>query len=349
MKIAIVRNSAVGFVNSRFGQPSPETYAEKTVVAVTEALRAHDHDVAVCEGDTTLFASLARHMPAGPEGQPTGMVFNMSYGIQGECRYTHVPAMLEVAGIPYTGSGPFGHALALDKVVTKKLMTDAGVPTPGYAVLRSGADDCGDLRFPVVVKPRHESTSFGLQLVEGRTGLARAVDAVVSQYRQDALVEEYIDGREVCAALLGNDEMELLPLVEQDFRGRARRIMTWEDKFHKVADEPGKICPAPLDEALVRRISAVSLATFRACHLRDYARVDIRIDEAGVPWVLEINSMASLGASGSYVLAAAAAGYSFAALANRIVDVAHARYFGVPAPRSAHAGLRAVKTACAGA
>jgi D-alanine-D-alanine ligase len=258
----------------------------------------------------------------------------MSYGIQGECRYTHVPAMLELAGIPYTGSGPFGHALALDKVVTKKLMIDAGVPTPGYAVMRSGAEDCGDLRFPVVVKPRHESTSFGLQLVEDRSGLAQAVDAVVSQYEQDALVEEYIEGREVCAALLGNDDLEHLPLVEQDFRGRARRIMTWADKFHKVADEPGKICPAPVDEALAQRIRDVSLATFRACHLRDYARVDIRIDEAGVPWVLEINSMASLGASGSYVLAAEAAGYSFTKLVAKIVDVAHARSFGGAAPRA---------------
>jgi D-alanine-D-alanine ligase len=348
VKIAIVRNSAVGLVNSRFGQACPETYAEKTVVAVAEALRDHGHEAAVLEGDTTLFASLARFTPAGAEGEPTGMVFNMSYGIQGECRYTHVPAMLELAGVPYTGSGPFGHALALDKVVTKKLMIDAGVPTPGYAVLKSGAEDCGDLRFPVVVKPRHESTSFGLQLVEERAGLARAVDAVVSQYRQDALVEEYIEGREVCAALLGNEELELLPLVEQDFRGRARRIMTWEDKFHRVVDEPGKICPAPVDEALAARIRDVSLATFRACHLRDYARVDVRIDEAGVPWVLEINSMASLGAAGSYVLAAAAAGYSFPALVNRIVDVAHARYFGAPAPRGARGALRAVEAACAG-
>jgi D-alanine-D-alanine ligase len=341
VKIAIVRNSAAGRPIHRFGQPSPEVYAEKTIVAVAEALRGEGHDASVCEGDTTLFASLARLMPPGPQGQPTGMVVNMSYGIQGECRYTHVPAMLEMAGIPYTGSGPFGHALALDKVVTKKLMIDAGIPTPRYAVMRSGADERGDLRFPLVVKPKHESTSFGLRLVHDRAELASAVDAVVTQYRQDALVEEYIDGREVCAALLGNEPMEWLPLVEQDFRGRARRIMTWEDKFHKVVDEPGKICPAPLDEELARRIREISLATFRACHCRDYARVDIRIDAAGSPYVLEINSMASLGASGSYVLAARSAGYSFTTLVGRIVDVAHARYFGVPAPREAREDRRA--------
>jgi D-alanine-D-alanine ligase len=151
VKIAIVRNSAAGRALHRFGQPSPEVYAEKTIAATAEALRGRGHEVEVCEGDTTLFAALARFMPAGPQGQPTGLVFNMSYGMQGECRYTHVPGMLELAGIPYTGSGPFGHALALDKVVTKKLLVDAAIPTPRYAVMRSGADDAGDVRFPLVV------------------------------------------------------------------------------------------------------------------------------------------------------------------------------------------------------
>jgi D-alanine-D-alanine ligase len=334
MKIAIVRNRDTAGVLNRFGQPCPEVYGEKTIEAVAEALRGHGHEVAVCEADTTLFTSLGRFMPPGPQREPTGLAFNMSYGLQGDCRYTHAPAMLEMAGVPYTGSSPFGHALALDKVVTKQLILAAGVPTPAYAVTRRGAADCAHLRYPLVVKPRHESTSFGLALVHDGAALDRAVLDIVAKYQQDALVEEYIDGRELCVGLLGNgDDVELLPIVEQDFNGRARRIMTWEDKFHKVADEPRKICPAPLDEALAARLRDVSLATFRACHLRDYARVDIRLDEQGSPYVLEINSMASLGAAGSYMLAAHAAGYSFAALVNRIVDVAHLRSFGVPAPR----------------
>jgi D-alanine-D-alanine ligase len=337
MKIAIVRNRDSAGVINRFGQACPEVYGEKTIEAVAGALREHGHEVAICEADTTLFAALERFMPPGPRLQPTGLVFNMAYGIQGECRYTHAPAMLEMAGVPYTGSSPFGHALALDKVVTKQLMIEAGVPTPRYAVTRRGAGDCAHLRFPLVVKPRHESTSFGLALVHDRAGLDRAVEEIVERYQQEALVEEYIDGRELCVGLLGNEEMEFLPIVEQDFQGRARRIMTWEDKFHKVVDEPRKICPAPVDEPLARRLREISLATFRACHLKDYARVDIRLDEQGSPYVLEINSMASLGAAGSYMLAAHAAGHSFEALVNRIVDVAHARYFGVAAPREVRA------------
>lgn len=272
-------------------------------------------------------------MPPCEDARPAGMVFNMAYGIQGECRYTHVPAMLEMAGVPYTGSSPLGHALALDKVVTKDLIRAAGIPTPNYKVMTRFDQQPLALRFPVIVKPRHESTSFGLRLAFDREQLKEAVALIVEQYQQEALVEEYIDGREICVALLGNEDMEFLPLVEQEFGDREQRIVTWEDKLHKTPVETGKICPAPVSEELAERLQCISLATFRACHCRDYARVDIRIDPDGNPYVLEINSMASLGGTGSYVLAASIAGYSFAALVNRILDVAHLRYFGIPAPR----------------
>lgn len=326
MNILVVRNLESDQVINHFGQLCPEKYGEKTIQSVAQALSSCGHRVTVCEGDITLFESLRKLASSGDPDDPAGLVFNMAYGIQGECRYTHVPAMLEMAGVPYTGSSPIGHALALDKVITKKLLINAGIPTPRYTVMHSGDEGFDDLRFPLVVKPKHESTSFGLHLVNDRRELARAADAVVSQYRQDALVEEYIDGREVCAALLGNSEIEFLPLVEQDFGSRARRIVTWEDKHHKVADEPTKVCPAPLTPAQDKKIRDLALATFHACHCRDYARVDFRIDGAGNPYVLEINSMASLGESGSYVFAAHVAGYSFAVLVNKIAHVARARY-----------------------
>jgi D-alanine-D-alanine ligase len=330
-----VRNRNSAAVINRFGQPCPEVYGEKTIVAVAEALRANGHEAAILEADMSLLPALEAFIPSGRGTEPQGMVFNMAYGIQGECRYTHVPAMLEMAGVPYTGSSPLGHSLALDKVITKKLMMDAGIPTPKYRVMRTPADSLSDLRFPLVVKPTHESTSFGLRLAADSQELSAAVAHIVHQYQQEALVEEYIDGREVCAALLGNDDknMEFLPLVEQDFGNRPRRIVTWEDKFHKVEDETRKLCPAPVDEHLAQYLRQISLAVFKVCKCRDYARVDIRIDSAGLPYVLEINSMASLGNTGSYMLAAQTAGYSFATLANKIVDVAHERYFGGPAPR----------------
>ena len=333
MRIAIVRNHDHSGVINRFGRPSPERYGQKTVDNVVTALRDGGHDTLLCEGDKTLPSVLERFMPPDRDGRPTGMVFNMAYGIQGECRYTHVPAMLEVLGMPYTGSSPLGHALALDKVITKKLLRDSGVPTPNFRVMRHGNEDPGDLRFPVVVKPRHESTSFGLQLVHRPADLAPAVQSVVARYDQDALVEEYVDGREICVALLGNDELEILPLLEQDFGDRGVRLITWEDKTHRAAAEPQKICPAPVGAKLAATLREIAVATFRSCLCRDYARVDIRVDATDVPYVLEINSMAALGAGSSYVYAARVAGYGFAALVNRIVAVAHQRSFGTAPPR----------------
>jgi D-alanine-D-alanine ligase len=335
MKVAVVQNrNSTGVINS-FGQRCPEIYGEQAIQNVVAALRGAGHEVLLCEGDKYLLSSLEAFMPADSQGRPTGIVFNMAYGIQGECRYTHVPAMLEMVGMPYTGSTPLGHALALDKVITKDLLRQAGVPTPNYRVMRVGTENIEGLRFPLVVKPRHESTSFGLRLVHDRQQLQEAVIAIVAQYQQDALVEEYIDGREFCVALLGNEDMELLPLVEQDFGDRKIKLMTWEDKSHHAAAEPQKVCPALVSETLACRLREISVATFRACHCRDYARVDLRVDAEGNPYVLEINSMASLGASGSYVLAAQAARYSLADLINRILDVAHQRYFGVAAARNA--------------
>jgi D-alanine-D-alanine ligase len=359
VKVAVVQNRKNQGVINRLGQPSPEKYAISHVQRVVDALREGGHTVAAYEGDTTLPANLEQFMPpdAG-SGLPAGMVFNMAYGIQGQCRYTHVPAMLEMAGVPYTGASPFGHVLSQDKVISKILMRDAGIPTPAFRVAshrwdiemphpavegmrgchtrppRGGPDcDPGDLRFPLVVKPRHESTSYGLQLVRNREELTDAVRAVLTDYEQDALVEEYIEGREICVGLLGNDSsVELLPLVELDFEGRQLQLLTWDDKYHKRPDEPKKRCPVHLPHHLEEQLQRIALAVFRVCHCKDYARVDLRIDCRGNPQVLEINSMTSLGPRASYVLAATRAGYSFHSLVCRILDVAHRRYFGVPAP-----------------
>jgi len=284
----------------------------------------------VLEGDARLCDGLADFMPPDEHGRPTGMVFNMAYGIQGDCRYTHLPAFLEMLGVPYTGSSPLGHTLCLDKVVTKVLLRNAGAPTPDWTIMERPATQAADLVFPLIVKPRHESTSYGLRLVHDGAALFEAVEAILDLYEQPALVEQYIDGQEVNVGLLGNDPLEILPPVELDFGDRLLQIETWEDKYHKTADEPRKCCPAGISAAVATQVKQIAATTFRVTHCRDYARIDIRIDREGRPFVLEINSMASLGAGGSYVLAANTAGLGFEALINRIVDVASLRCFGTP-------------------
>ncbi|MEK6700987.1 MAG: ATP-grasp domain-containing protein [Planctomycetota bacterium] len=333
MRIAVVRNRENTGIIAPFGRPSPEVYGKQSVQRVIDALREAGHEVGVFEGDMTMLPGLKDFLaPDARTGRPGGMAFNLSYGVQGDCRYTHVPAMLEMAGIPYTGSNPLGHALALDKVITKILMVQAGVPTPAFAVLGGPGGDASGLRFPLVVKPRHESSSFGLKLVHNRAELDEGVRAIVETYQQEALVEEYIAGREIAVGILGSTPGICLPLVEIDFTGRHEAMMTHADKVHKSEQEPTRVCPAPVSEQLADRLRDLSLRTFAACHLRDYARVDIRVDERGEPFVLEINSMASLGWGGAYVMAARQAGFSFPELVAAIVNSAHRRYFGTTAP-----------------
>ncbi len=334
MKIAVVRNRNNEGVLTQLNQPSLEKYGRRSVQNVMDALRAGGHTVKVVEGDMTMLRKLQKFMPPDPEtGLPTGMVFNMSYGIQGEGRYEHVPAMLEMAGIPYTGPGPRSHAISLDKVISKLLMEKAGIPTPKFCTLSKTKRDLDGLRYPLIVKPRHESTSNGLELVHDYQALESAADVIVNHYKQEALVEEYIDGREIAVGLLGNDPIEMLPIVELDFGDRPLKIMTRADKFHKTPDEPQKICPASLSQAQIGRLKEVALDVYRLCKCKDYARVDIRLDSNGNPYVLEINSMTTLGRGGGYVMSAQVAGYSFEELICHIIDVAHQRYFGRPAPR----------------
>ncbi|MGX7877125.1 D-alanine--D-alanine ligase family protein [Mesorhizobium sp. ORM6] len=332
MRVAIVTNSDFNGIINQFGQPCPHPPERRTQEDVVAALQQGGHETLLCEGDKGLLATLERFMPPGPQARPSGMVFNLAEGIQGEKRETHVAAMLEMAGVPYTGSSPLGIGLTCDKFVTKMLIRDKGVPTPNFRVMRRCTESAADLQFPVVVKPRHEAGSLGLQLVFEYSKLKEAVEVIATQYAQDAVVEEYIEGREICVALLGNEELEVLPLVEQDFGDRETRLMDWDAKFVAATAVP-KICPAQIGSGLETMLRDISVATFRACHCRDYARVDFRIDRSGQPFVLEMNSPAGLNMNYSgLVMAARTAGYSYSSLINHILNVAHTRCFGFGIP-----------------
>lgn len=333
MRIAVVRNYDHRGVINRFGQPCPEEYdLDGAAEDVLAALQEGGHEALLYEGDKGLIAELERFMPPDSQARPSGIVFNMAQGIQGEYRYTHVPAMLEMAGVPYTGSSPLGHVLAQDKILAKRLLRDGGVPTPNFRVMRSGAESTGDLRYPLVVKSRLEECSLGLQLVHEPAQLKQAVEGIVTRYGQDALVEEYIAGREVYVALLGNQELEVLPLVERDFGDRETHLYTYEDKHSNTAAPLREICPAPVGSSLAALLREVSVAAFRICQCRDFARVDIRIDRSGQPFVLEINAMPAINRGSTYALAARSAGHNYSSVVNRILDEAHTRYFGIGIP-----------------
>ena len=332
MRIAVVYNHESKGVINLFGIPNREKYGQQSIRRILDALKAGGHQVIAVEGDKDLIDRLEEFMPRVLKGERPGMVFNLSYGIQGQARYTHVPGILEMVGIPYVGSGPLAHSLALDKAVAKMIFRQHNLPTPEFAVLSEPGFEAPDLPYPMVVKPKNEAVSFGLRVVQNEKELREAADVIFNTFGQPVLAEVFVEGREINVGLLGNNPPEALPAVEIVFGEGGPPIFTYEDKVHASGREITHICPAPLGEELTAKAHDLARQAFAALGCFDCARVDMRIDKKGRPYLLEINSLPSLGRGGSYVAAAAQVGLDFAALVNRLVEVASARYFGTPHP-----------------
>lgn len=332
MKIAVVYNRDTKNVINLFGVPNRETIAQRSIKRITDALKSGGHQVITLEGDKDLISRLEEFMPRVLKGERPGMVFNISYGIQGQARYTHVPSILEMVGIPYVGSGPLAHSLALDKVVAKMLFRQHGLPTPDFAVLESREFSAPDLAYPLIVKPKNEAVSFGLRVVESEQELREAAQMIFEKYEQAVLVERYIAGREINVGILGNNPAETFPPAEIVFGEGGPPIYSYEDKTGRSGREIGVVCPASVPDDLAKQAQDVALRAFRALGCYDCARVDMRLDDEGHLFILEINSLPSLGEHGSYPAAAQQVGLDFPMLINRLVEVASARYFGTPTP-----------------
>jgi len=329
MKVAVIYNHPDikdSDVINVFGMRTKERYSLEMVEKVAAALEQGGHNVRIIEGNRSVIDELQQFMPGVVKGERPGMVFNMAYGIQGQSRYTHIPSLLEMLGIPYVGSGPAGHAIALDKVMTKIVFQRNNLPTPPFWVFSSPDEDMRDVHYPVIIKPRMEAVSFGLKVVDDAAALRQAVTAVTQEFEQQALVESFIPGREFAVALLGNGaNIETLPIIEIDLEGDPNAIQTVDDKMQRPRR---KICPADLPEQTAEAMRSLARGAFNALGLFDFARVDFRMDQQGGLHLLEINSMASLNLSGSFVQSAQVADMEFDALVNRILDHAAIRYFG---------------------
>jgi D-alanine-D-alanine ligase len=328
MKIAIVFNRESKRVINLFGVPNRENYGIETINRIAAALRKGGHQVKAFEGDKDLIDNLEVFMPQVISNERPGMVFNVSYGIQGQARYTHIPSILEMVGIPYIGSGPLAHSLSLDKVVTKMIFGQQSLPTPNYCVLEPSYSELPQLSFPLIVKPKNEAVSFGLRVVSDEHELKEAVQFIFAEFQQPVLVEEYIDGREINIGLLGNSPAEAFPPCEILFGETGPKIYTYEDKTHKSDRSISVQCPTDIDNNLENKAKQLAIKAFKALGCYDCARVDMRLTDDGQLYLLEINSLPSLGAHASYLEGAKNYGLDFTALVNRLVDVASLRYFG---------------------
>jgi D-alanine-D-alanine ligase len=246
-----------------------------------------------------------------------------------------VPAILESLGVPFTGSSSVTLAIALDKAKTKQILASGGIPTPPWQLFPTPNIPLNSaLEFPLIVKPNREGSSKGIwreSVVGDEAALRRQVAQVYQRYRQEVLVEEFIDGVELTAGVIGE---EALPILEIDFsacRTSEEFFYSWRMKEYQgnasLGLTPALHCPARLDQATTARVQELALRAHRALGCVDFSRTDIRLRKDGTPFILEINPLPGLSPwDSNFPIMTTAAGLSHHALIQRIVALATARY-----------------------
>jgi len=285
------------------GLSSEREISERSARAVAAALRTRGYDL--CE------IAVGRDVARELREQRVEVAFNALHGRYGEdgC----IQGLLEVMGIPYTGAGVLGSALAMDKWLAKQILQAAHVPTPAGTLIGPGRDCQLPCALPVVVKPRGEGSSNGVSIVREPAALEGAV-ALSQRYDADALVEEYVPGREVTVAVLDGKAlaaMEVVPLGDE--------LHTYDVKY-----TPGRerfVLPAPLGD-IYPRVLEVALATHQALFAGSYSRVDLRVRGDGALFVLECNTLPGLHELGWFPAMAKHAGIEFGDLIEHLLDLA---------------------------
>lgn len=315
----------------------PGREAREDVVRVASALAdalngggTHAEPLAI-EGNRLDFMDTLRR-------QKPDLVINLCESLAADSRGEMiVPCLLDILGVPYTGSSALSLTLALHKPKAKELLRARGVSTPGFAVVARPEDAAKvQLPFPLIVKPSREDASVGVSIdsvVHDADGLRRVCEAVIRTFQQPALVEQYIAGKEVYVPLLGNSPRRALPLTEirfGEYFDTRPNIVTYASKWEPDSPDWNNTPtgPAQVDAALHQRLVQTAMDAFSALDCQDYGRVDLRVSPEGIPYVIDINPNCDLHPSAGYAKTAASAGMDYPTLANTLVEIALERAHG---------------------
>lgn len=273
------------------GDVEAEWDPPETIIAIANALARQGHIVVHLEATPDLPRVLAE--------ADVDLIFNIAEGVEGRNREAQVPALCELLGIPYTGSDSATLAIALDKALGKKVLLQHDILTPRFQLMESSRERLSpDMRFPLIVKPNAEGSSKGIgstSVVDTEEELREKVKTCVEQYRQPALVEEYIAGREFTVGLLGDKRPRVLPPMEIKFKKTENPRPVYDYAVKQEWEQYVYYeCPAKLTEAEQKAMEKIARATFWALDCRDVARVDLRMDSEGRIYVLEVNPLPGL-------------------------------------------------------
>ena len=261
-------------------------------------------------------------------------VFNIAEGRGNHrSREAQVPAVLEMLGVPYSGSDPQCLAICLDKPLTKTLVASAGVRTPGFHIVSDSAQlagiPWGQLSFPVIVKPAHEGSSKGIRLgslAEDGEEADALTRHLLDCYQQPMMVEEFISGDEVTVGMVGNSPPGVIGLMRVVPRQKPDRFVYSLEVKRDWKNLVDYECPARLREDTIQEISASSRQVFQTLGCRDFARLDFRVDAEGLPHFIEINPLPGLGTHSDLFIMATKTGWSHAQLVGAVLDAALRRY-----------------------
>lgn len=303
--------------------------ADEAEFDVARALISRGHDVQ-CLGFRDDLDQLVSRL----RSSSCDVVFNLSERFRGksDLDYT-VTALLEMLGLPYTGASPEGLLLSRDKALTKKVLAYHGVLIPHFMVCPIGqpVQRPSDLRFPLIVKPLDEDASVGIaqaSVVRDDDALRDRIAFIHDRIATDAIVEEFIPGRELYIGVLGNERPRSLPPIEMVFKNEPNvegRIATFKAKWSvKYRESRGieNMVARDLSKSLLQRLSDVAIRTYRAAGLRDYGRIDVRLAHDEAIYVVEANPNPYLADGEDLAWAAEEAGYVYPDLLERIAEMA---------------------------
>lgn len=343
MKIAVAYSSKNGLLKEfenryqRTEDIPPDFFAEgdslETINSVMDAIRSGGHKVVGVEADDSAPEALDKHRP--------DLVFNVAEGLFGDFRESYIPLSCERLGFPYTGSDPLTLAICLNKARTKEILNYYSIPTPAFRIMHPYQNfDLADFSFPAIVKPIAEGSSKGIfddSVVDDPKQAKMKIEESIAKYNEPVMIEKFLDGDEFTVAIWGNGkDVEVLPIVAinyDDLPKGARHIYSYEAKW--IWDTPEKPleifkCPAPLTYLQQRNIEDVIRDTYRVMNIKDWCRIDIRMDKQGIPHVLELNPLPGIlpkpEDNSCFPKAARTKGYNYEAMINTVIEFARKRY-----------------------
>ncbi len=300
--------------------------SKETIELIAASLEAGGHLVVMLGGGREFLSDIL--------SQRVEFVFNIAEGRGNHrSREAQVPSILEMLGIPYTGSDPLCLAICLNKPLTKKLVALEGVSTPRWLLII----DREELKqahwelfiYPVIIKPAYEGSSKGIRLTSVAEDAKQAqieASKIIECYQQPVIVEEFIAGDEVTVGIMGNSPSKVLGMMRILPKRRGGHFVYSLEVKRDYKNLVEYECPARLGDKVLERLTISSLKVFRVLGCRDFARIDFRIGSGGIPYFIEINPLPGLGAHSDLVIMAIKLGWSHKELINAVLDAACKRY-----------------------